>query len=218
MATGPAIWPGTIRAPTASTSGSCRTASGPAAPSRVRIRAGYQPAGFGDFNGDGTDDMLWFNPTTRDVDLWKISNGQWAGSVDIGTHPAGLAAGVIGDFNGDGTSDVLWYNPTTNARSTSGRSQNGQWAGSVDVGTHPAGYQPALSGDFNGDGTSDIAWYNPSTGDVDIWKIRTASGRAASMSARIRPAGSRSARRISIATAPATSPGTIRRPTTSTSG
>ena len=45
--------------------------------------------GIGDFNGDGTSDVLWYNATTRDAEVWKISNGQWAGSVDVGTHPAG---------------------------------------------------------------------------------------------------------------------------------
>ena len=115
--------------------------------------------------------MLWFNPTTRDADIWKISNGQWAGSVDIGTHPAGYQPVGIGDFNHDGTSDVLWFNATTRTMSIIWKIANGQWAGSVDVGTHPAGYQPAGVGDFNHDGTSDILWYNPTTRDVDIWLI-----------------------------------------------
>src|SRR5262249_10830669 len=75
--------------------------------------AGYQSAGFGDFNADGTSDALWFNPTTGDLDLWKMSNGQWAGSQDIGTHPAGYTPAAIGDFSGDGTSDVLWFNPAS---------------------------------------------------------------------------------------------------------
>ena len=86
--------------------------------------------------------MLWFNPTTRDVDLWKISNGQWAGSVSIGPHPAGWQPALSGDFNGDGTSDVPWHNPATNAIDIWKIDTNGQWAGSVDVGTHPAGYSP----------------------------------------------------------------------------
>ena len=57
--------------------------------------------------------MLWFNPTTRDTDIWSLSNGKWAGSSTIGLHPAGYQISGIGDFNKDGTSDVLWYNPTT---------------------------------------------------------------------------------------------------------
>src|SRR3954453_6758005 len=86
--------------------------------------AGYAISGIGDFNKDGTSDVLWFNPTTRDTDIWSLSNGHWAGSSTIGLHPAGYSSTIglhpagyqvsgIGDFNKDGTSDVLWYNPTT---------------------------------------------------------------------------------------------------------
>jgi hypothetical protein len=46
--------------------------------------------------------------TTGDVDIWKISNGQWAGSVDDGPHPAGWQPLGAGDFNLDGTSDIAW--------------------------------------------------------------------------------------------------------------
>src|SRR5262249_53397852 len=45
---------------------------------------GYQVSGIGDFNRDGTSDLLWFNPSTNAVDLWMLSNGKWAGSSDVG--------------------------------------------------------------------------------------------------------------------------------------
>ncbi len=86
--------------------------------------------------------MLWFNAATRDVDLWLIQNGQWAGSVDIGTHPAGWSIAGVGDFNRDGTSDVLWFNAATNGAEI-WEIRNGHWAASVDLGTHPAGWSIA---------------------------------------------------------------------------
>jgi len=135
--------------------------------------AGWVPGPAGDFNHDGTNDLVWYNATTRDLDLWKIANGKWAGSVDIGTHPAGYQPSLSGDFNGDGTSDVLWFNASNGAVDI-WKIANGQWAGSVSVGSHPAGYQPVASGDFNGDGTSDVLWYNPSDGSTDIWKLSNA--------------------------------------------
>ena len=105
---------------------------------------GYQISGIGDFNKDGTSDVLWFNPTTRDTDIWSLSNGKWAASSTIGLHPAGYQISGIGDFNKDGTSDVLWYNPTT--RDTDiWLLNNGQWAASSTIGLHPAGYDIAAS-------------------------------------------------------------------------
>ena len=41
--------------------------------------AGYVPVSSSNFNHDATNDVLWFNPANLDLDLWKISNGRWAG-------------------------------------------------------------------------------------------------------------------------------------------
>ena len=60
---------------------------------------GYTVAGTGDFNGDGTNDVLWFNASNGHTEVWKTANGQWAGSVDIGHHPLGYAVAGVGDFN-----------------------------------------------------------------------------------------------------------------------
>jgi len=52
---------------------------------------------------------LWYDPNTGDTDEWKISNGQWAGSVDLGTHPGSFQFAGAGAFvNANSTSDVLW--------------------------------------------------------------------------------------------------------------
>ena len=149
--------------------------------------AGYAPALTGDFNHDGTSDLIWYNATTRDTDLWTLSNGHWAGSLDVGVHPAGWTPIASGDINHDGTSDVLWFNAATNALEV-WTLANGQWAASADIGAHPPGYQPAGAGDFNNDGTSDVLWFNPATGDVDLWKIANAQW-AGSVDIGTHPAG-----------------------------
>jgi VCBS repeat-containing protein len=149
--------------------------------------AGWLPTAIGDFNHDGTSDVLWYNATNRDVDIWQIQNGGWAGSTDIGDHPAGYNISGTGDFNHDGTADVLWYNPTT--RDTDIWSlNNGHWAGSSTIGLHPAGYQISGIGDFNQDGTSDVVWFNSSTNDVDIWLVNNGHW-AGSVGPGVHPAG-----------------------------
>ncbi|MEJ0074504.1 MAG: Ig-like domain-containing protein [Alphaproteobacteria bacterium] len=132
--------------------------------------AGWVPTGIGNFDSDATSDLAWFNPTTGDIDIWKLANGAWAASSDVGPHPAGYQPVGFGDYNHDGTSDVLWFNPTTRDVDL-WKIDNAQWAGSIDIGTHPAGYAPSGTGDFNGDGTTDVLWYNSVTRDVDLWQI-----------------------------------------------
>ena len=54
--------------------------------------------------------MLFYNPTTGDVDEWQIFNGHWAGSIGLGAHPgSGWGIAGIGDFNGSLVSDILWH-------------------------------------------------------------------------------------------------------------
>ena len=66
--------------------------------------AGWTPAGIGDFNGDGTDDIAWYNPTTGNVDIWQIVNGQWTGTL---RHIR--SDGHRRRFNAT-AHDIAWYN------------------------------------------------------------------------------------------------------------
>ena len=64
----------------------------------------------GDFNRDGTDDILWQNNQGQ-VNAWQIQNRQMKLSYNI-SNPVGNEWKLIcsGDFNGDGTDDILWQN------------------------------------------------------------------------------------------------------------
>ena len=145
----------------------------------INLNAGFQfdthPAGWslscvGDLTGDGTSDVVWYNAGTGRVDLWKIANAQWAGSVDVGAHPSGSQLAGAGDLNGDGAVDLLWHNPSS-GNVDLWTISNGQLAGSVNIGPHPLGYQVAGIADFDHDGTGDALWYNPANGATEIWKI-----------------------------------------------
>ena len=72
----------------------------------------YPVVGVGDFTGTGTSDILWYDASTGDTDEWLIKNGQWAGSIDLGTHPGNFQIAGVGDFDGDGTKDILWHSPS----------------------------------------------------------------------------------------------------------
>jgi hypothetical protein len=131
--------------------------------------------GTGDFNGDGTDDILWTNPATGEMGLWIIQNAaysSWSGLPTV--EPGTWAMSGIGDFNADGTDDILWVD-TTNGWMGVWIMQNGafsQWVGLPRAETTV--WAVAGVGDFNGDGGSmDVLWRSSANGWVGAWIIQS---------------------------------------------
>jgi hypothetical protein len=132
----------------------------------------WEISGVGDFNGDGTDDVLWYNTQSGLMGAWLVDNGvysAWSGIA--GADPSSWSFSGTGDFNGDGTDDILWCNNDSGL--------TGAWL--LDNGTYSAWTSMAgadlanwsLSGigDFNGDGTDDVLWCNKDTGLTGAWLL-----------------------------------------------
>src|SRR4029079_7959548 len=62
--------------------------------------------GIADFNGDGTNDILFRHADTGLIADWVLSNGDVVDPHDPSVPGAQIVG--IGDFNGDGTSDILF--------------------------------------------------------------------------------------------------------------
>ena len=66
--------------------------------------------GVGDFNDDGSSDILWRNGTTGEVNIWLMNGTTIASQVSSLTVTSDWVIQGVGDFNDDGTADILWRN------------------------------------------------------------------------------------------------------------
>jgi endoglucanase len=119
----------------------------------------------GDFNSDGTSDILFRNDVTGDTWYEAISNGAFAGWNQIGGSSTSYAAAGVGEFYGTSTSDVLYRNNLTGDTWLAELS-NGAFAGWHQVGGSDTNYKVVGVGHFFGGATDDILYRDNATGDT----------------------------------------------------
>jgi hypothetical protein len=64
-------------------------------------------AAIGDFNGDGTADILWRDGTYHYTE-WLMNGAGISSTLQLGAVPSYWTVADSGDFNGDGKTDILW--------------------------------------------------------------------------------------------------------------
>ncbi len=133
--------------------------------------------GVGDFNGDGTSDILVHADSggIRTLSVDQVSNAQVVGSTTLGAVGTAVQIDGVGDFNGDGTSDILDHQIVNGAENlTILTMQNGLVQSATSLGAVGSDFQVDGIGDFNGDGTADILLHHDTGGqrDLDILTIR----------------------------------------------
>lgn len=132
----------------------------------------------GDFDGDGSDDLLTYGPGSQADELWF---GQRARSMrKVAVTVGGQYRPVAGDFDGNGRTDILWYAPGAAADVL------WQWNGTGWTSTAKTinGTYTARAGDFDGDGVDDILWYAAGTAGDSRW-YGNRSGSFTSVAARV---------------------------------
>jgi hypothetical protein len=142
----------------------------------------WAPVGFADMNGDGTDDILWWNLSAQGpLASWLLDgNGQVIGDQWINGSACGYTCEKewrvvgVGDMNNDGHTDIAWGGVDSN-----GNSHTGFWlldgAGQVTSAPIIPGWDPDWFpsdsfglGDMNGDGNLDLVTWNVQTGEVTV--------------------------------------------------
>jgi glucose/arabinose dehydrogenase len=127
----------------------------------------------GDFNGDGTSDLLWKIGTGDSTQQWLMAGGIANTRSVFPTN--GWSVLATGDFNADGTTDILWKQDST------GHTAEWLMSPSGGVGEHPVlfestGWNLIATGDFNADGTTDILWKQASSGNTAAWFMSPSGG------------------------------------------
>jgi hypothetical protein len=129
--------------------------------------------GAGDFDGDGSADILWQNDGGQ-PQIWFMGTGFPGGPLIVrntalaGSNP-GSSWHVMdsGDFNGDGRSDILWQNDIGQAAVW--LLNGSKLVDSAAIANNPGPtWHIRGTGDFDGDAKSDILWQNDS-GQTAIW-------------------------------------------------
>jgi hypothetical protein len=137
--------------------------------------------GVGDFNGDGTSDVLLQNHGSLNgwTGAWLIKNGAFQQCVGFGVlDPAQWSIAGVSDFNGDGTSDVLLQNHgSLNGWTGAWLIKNGAFQQCVGWGIlDQSQWLIPATADLDGDGSFDILLQNHGTlnGWQGAWLIKNA--------------------------------------------
>jgi hypothetical protein len=123
----------------------------------------------GDFNADGTDDILWHGPN-GEVVLWQMQDSAITVERQIGVADPAWDLAAAGDVNGDGNSDIVWRLPDSAVVSWE-IDGSGALAVERGLGLFDPAAELVDSRDLNGDGTSDIL-FRQDSGYVVSWEMK----------------------------------------------
>jgi hypothetical protein len=78
------------------------------------VPSNWVVAGVGDFNGDGSTDILWRDNTSGVVAIWFLNGTSIETTAGFGAVPSTYQIVQTGDYNGDGKSDIFWLDTSGN--------------------------------------------------------------------------------------------------------
>jgi len=133
------------------------------------LSTAWHMAGFGDFNGDGYEDILWENTSDGTRAIWFLNGtGGVIAAVSLGVVPTQWNIAGAGDFLGTGQEDILWENTTTGDRAV--WLMNGSTVtASVTIGNLDIAWHMIAADNLCGDNKDDILLENTTTGDRVLW-------------------------------------------------
>jgi hypothetical protein len=137
--------------------------------------------GIGDFNGNGTDDILEHRDVggTRTLEVSVMNNNVVQSNITLGVTGVEWQVDGTGDFNGNGTSDVLQHQISAGLMTLRALVvSNNVVQSAPTLGTIDANWQVDGTGDFNHNGTTDILVHLDSSAGVRTLQVLTIQNNA----------------------------------------
>ncbi|OOG45859.1 hypothetical protein B0E50_17035 [Rhodanobacter sp. C01] len=138
----------------------------------------------GDFNGDGTSDLLWFNPSLSQVGYWTMTAMAPMGTGSGVVNLTGLATynvtpnyfvGAVGDFNNDGYADLVFTSANRDLWLWTNNEHGGFTSTRIGTTDYPSQWQLIGAGDIDGDGHDDLLWLDPADCKFGYWTMNDAT-------------------------------------------
>jgi hypothetical protein len=164
----------------------------------------YIPVGVEDYNGDGNQDVLYWNSQTGVLFVWAM--GGAGGTHELSSTQVtainnkfpslSYVPAATADFTGDGQPDVLYWNKGNGVLfvwalgGTGGTHELSSTQVTAINNTFPStAYVPSGASDYDGDGAPDILYWNKNNGVLFSWFMGGPNGAVESSSAMFDPHG-----------------------------
>jgi hypothetical protein len=128
-------------------------------------------SGTADFNGNGTEDILWRNFETGRNGIWLMNGTQRNAirNLEAQSNPSWYIAGT-GDANGDGIPDLYWRNSSTGSNGLWYLNQDFETVAKVSLQTQDSlDWEMVAVDDMNEDNVPDLIWRNQTSGQNGVW-------------------------------------------------
>lgn len=152
--------------------------------------SGYTPIGTGDFDANGTTDILYQEDVTRGTEIWLMSAVTPGVYTQLSVYPTSPGADWlmrgVGDLDNDGDADILWQRSLTSATipgavacwliDTSIMAPAAPYTAASIYGSGIPGWQIYGLCDWDADGDDDVIWKSDSVGNMATWELTGAVG------------------------------------------
>ncbi len=125
--------------------------------SSAAVSSDWSIAGTGDFDGDGSSDILWRNTDGRLL-VYVMREAQFVSSISLGWLEPAWGIKGIADINGDNIADIVFQHSSSREIVTWLIGERARVMSTASLGVSSAGWTVSAMGDFNHDGKSDLFW------------------------------------------------------------